>query len=198
MKNIRTFVVLAILAFSNIASAAYLDFTGWDHAQILGGGQVFTDICGDLDVTVTGSGTNEVTSVFDTDLNIRSGAHTGDASFTFTFSSPVNVTYELQSLDPNETITFTSSSTPVYTHVAGAAPTESGALTLTGNAFGLGPAGAARGFVDFTNITSFTWDYSSIVDNKFEWFRLEKTIVPEPNSFVLLIMGGLALLRRRK
>lgn len=194
----QTLIALTLFAIPNFCSAAYLDFTGWDHAQITNGGQLFEDICGDLDVTVTGTGTNEIFSTVDADLNIRSGADTGSASFTFTFSVPVNLTYELQSLDPNETISFITSSTPVYSHVTGALPTQSGALTMTGNAFGLGPAGASRGFIDMANITSFTWDYNSIVDNKFEWFRLEKTIVPEPGAFGLLLMGGLALLRRRK
>lgn len=198
MKLTPSIFVVALLALANLASASYLDFTGWNHAQITNGGQTFTDICGDLDVTVTGSGVNEVFSTSDVDLNIRSGANTGSASFTFTFSEPVDVTYELMSLDPNESISFSASSTPVYTHVEGLAPTESGNLTLVGNAFGLAPDGAARGFVDMANVSSFTWDYSSLVINKFEWFRIDKTIVPEPNAFVMIALGGLALLLRRR
>jgi len=72
----RTACAIAILGISSSANGFssdeidFFDFTGWNHADVFGQGQVFTDICGDLDVVVTGVSNSFTTSFAGDDILI--------------------------------------------------------------------------------------------------------------------------------
>jgi hypothetical protein len=68
-----------------------------------------------------------------------------------------------------------------------------GVATTLGNAFGAGPVGAG----DVT--WAFQWDRTIEVGGGFQISKDKNmTVIPEPAMLVLLLIGGLAMLRRRR
>ena len=171
----------------------WFDFTGWDHALVTGPGQAFTNIHGGVDVTVTGTPGNSVISSFDGD--IRTGGNHDTHSFTFSFSQPLDLILDVKSIDLYETLTTTSSSPISYTHSLGAAPTQTGTLTIHGNGVGFGANGAARGQQSLGMTSSVVWTYTAHRAEKYERFRLGVAVVPEPGACGLLV--GMLLLPLR-
>lgn len=195
LKQYLTLLTLLLLAVSS-ADAEWMDFTGWDEAQITGGGQTFNDVCGTVDVTVTGTG-NSFSTFFNGD-DVFIGGNTDALSFTFTFSSPVNAMMDIHTLDPDEILTISGGS-PSYNHVFGGMPTQSGSLVMSGTAYGISPTGATHGEVDLGTVSAFTVSYEALKDNKFDRFSVGcSEVVPEPNAFVLVLLGGLAMLLGRR
>ena len=199
IRNVASLMImLCALPVSASVDANWLDFTGWDHTTITTSGQTFSNISGDIDVTVTGSGVNEVVSIFD-GTNVRTGADTGSMEFVFSFSQPLDLVVDVQSTDLLERIDVSTDGVLNYSHLLGAMPDVNGSLVIHGNGFGFDSAtGSARGYFTVGQASQLTWSYSSVADNKFEWFRLGTQAVPEPQS--LGWIGGLVLLanlRRR-
>ncbi len=202
----KTLVTLALSTLCSItltvpiqaAPVTWFDFTGWDHALVTGVGQTFTDIYGNVDVTVTGTPGNSVTSSFDSlSGDIRTGGNHDTHSFTFTFSQPLELLLDVKSIDLYETLSTTSANSISYTHSLGAAPTMIGNLTLSGNGVGFGANGAARGEASLGMTSSLVWTYTAHHTHKYERFRLGAISVPEPASGGLLV-GMLLLPWRRR
>lgn len=218
MINLKKLIALAILtvAFSVPAVAAntQLDFTSWDPGVLStdGGMQTFLDICGDIDVTVTVNGEfDEDTRYISTNggRNTISSQHNPGTSsdlhsFTFDFSQAMDIIIDTLSLDADEQYTIDSDGTEVYTNLSGSAPLVSSVgsgILLEGTAYGSDPlTGAANGETLITGANSITVSYFGSANGpKYGSFTLSKPMmVPEPNSAVLLAIGGLALVRRRR
>lgn len=202
MRSLQVMLAAAAISLGLAGAASakpieWMGFTAWDHNSITTTGQTFTDICGDLDVTVTGlAGSGAYTSI-SRGIQVHSGADADSVYFTFAFSQPTDLVVEVQSLDLSETLNISSDSTAIYTHVLGAVPNQSGNLTLSGNGNGFGATGSARGIIEVGNASTLTWAYSS-TGRKFERFRIGKQIVPEPSALTLLGLGSIAILRRRR
>lgn len=196
-------------ALSLNASAAFLDFAGWDHSQIANGGQSFTDICGDLDVFVESIGAFESDSTFlmtmaGGDAAIRSQkTGLGGHSFKFTFSEPIDVYVEFGRLDSEEMLGVYGIGPETYNHLSGNLPGQAidgSGLKVSGNGFG---TAAADGQVSSGPTSVLTVGYTSMVDGptKYLDFNIGKVAVPEPGAFSLLGMAALACLqfvRRRR
>jgi hypothetical protein len=196
LKLKLTFLMSLVIAVSS-ANAEWIDFTGWDDSAINAGGQTFEDVCGDIDVTVTGIGNSFPTSFSGNDIFI--GGNTDAMSLTFTFSGAVDATMDIHTLDPDEILTITGGNPATYSHIFGAVPTQTGNLILQGNGFGINPTGASHGEMDLGTVTSFTVSYEALSDNKFERFSVGcSEAVPEPGSIALVLIGGLSLLFGRR
>lgn len=201
---------------------AALDFSAWDSSLLSqdGGMQIFTDICGDLDVKVTAHGEFDAPTTYLATVNggtneIRSqhNATTGSGSshshgFTFEFSEPIDLIVNTFSLDQQEEYVIKGNS-PTYSNVSGAQPLVSPTatdVTLRGVAFGLDPVtGAAEGntFVNGTSSVMVTYTAFPTLYNKYGSMRLFKAVpVPEPGSCSMVAVAGLMLLglrgRRRR
>ena len=218
--TLKTSALLVLILASFASAQTALDFTGWDHGAITTGGQTFDDVCGEgIDVTVTASGTfasdsNFAITTAGGEAAIRSEHNgTGLQTFTFDFSSPIDLEFGLDIVDMNELFTITTDGTESYMHMSGAfpgvtnpfsTPTGSG-IEIAGTSFGLDPVtGAASGIIKADGVTTLTVTYESFNEtaSQFGEFTLAKTaVVPEPGSLPLLGMGILGLLntgRRRR
>lgn len=224
MASVKNFIALLIFSIvcgssANAATFTEIDFSDWD-ASILstpGGSQVFTDICGDLDVTVTANGEFDATTYYVSTqaggTNAVSSQHDPGAGssnshgFTFSFSDAVDVIIQTMSLDGQEQYVISGTNTPSYTNLSGAMPivtSNAGSVTLDGVGFGFDPVtGSSFGETLINSANSVTVAYNATPANftKYGSFRVFKAVpVPEPNSAGLLAIGGLALLggRRRR
>lgn len=209
-------VFVLFLAFATCGNAQVLDFTGWDHGTVSGGGQTFTDICGDLDVTVSTDGTFDADSTFALTMDggtsaIRSSHDgPGEHCFTFEFSEAIDLSLDMMILDANEIFTVTTNGDESYMHMSGSAPIETypvagphgTGIMLEGVGFGLDPlTGAGTGIIKAEGVTSLTVCYESLADGTQYGDFLVSKVVPEPGSLPLLLIGGLGLLnttRRRR
>ena len=196
-------VLLGGVSTANAFSTSNVDFfdlSAWDHATVTGGGQVFEDVCGDLDLIVAGTGNSFTTFFGGGDVQI--GGNSDQLSLAFNLSAPTDIVIEFNSIDPQEIISFLSAVTPVYTHGSGLVPTLSNNLDITGNAFGISPTGVSSGFVTFEGVSSFGINYEALADQKFDGFSIGKiNTVPEPGAFALLVPGllfGLVFRRNRR
>ncbi len=197
LTAILTLQSIVLLSAPTLADTIqWLDFTGWDHAQVTGGGQTFTHIWGPIDVTVTGTPGNSLVSSYDGD--IRTGGNNDSHSFMFNFSAPLDLVLDVKSIDRYEVLTTSSGNPITYTHTLGALPTESGNLTITGNGVGLSATGALRGQKGLGITSSVNWSYTALRTNKYERFRLGTVVVPEPGSLSLLAAALLLPLRFRR
>lgn len=213
MFKIKTLIALAVLtaAFSTASHAVLtpLDFTGWDSTILStnGGTQVFPNILPgiDVEVTTTGefdalttlSGTGTIGSQHDPATNSASHA------FTFCFTSPIVADVFTFSLDGDEQYDIFSDGTQSYTNLSGANPvvTPAGSgILLNGVAYGQDPTtGASDGVMHIDGANCFTVNYSGFAPmSKYGSFNISAMAVPEPNSAVLLLIGGLGMLRRRR
>jgi len=78
-------------------------------------------------------------------------------------------------------------------------PTLSNNLDITGNGFGLSSTGVSNGFIELLGTNSFSISYEALTDLKFDGLSIGKIqSVPEPSAGILLALGGLGLIRRRK
>lgn len=195
--KLKLSLLLTMIFAVSTAQAEWIDFTGWDHAQVTGGGQTFTDVCGDVDLLVTGAGSYPTS--FNGLEDVFIGGDTDLLSLTFTFSAPVNAMMDIHTLDPDEILTITGGNPAVYSHVFGALPTQSGNLTLTGNAYGISANGASHGEISLGQLTSFTFTYEALKDNKFDRFSVGcMEAVPEPSAICLALIGAISLLLVRR
>ena len=218
MKNTTKLAAALVLILGTCVSAGTaLDFSGWDHGAITGGGQVFTDICGDIDVTVTAEGVFDSDSTFALttaggETAIRSehvGA--GEHTFIFEFSDPIDLELDMRILDQNEVFTVTTNGTESYMHMSGSMPTVTApyatafgsGIQVEGASFGLDSlTGASSGLVKASGVTSLAVSYESlnVAGIQYGEFQITK-VVPEPGSLPLLGMGILGLVngfRRRR
>jgi hypothetical protein len=192
--------MLTVCISARADTVTWFEFSGWDDALVKGGGQTFLDVFDDVDVTVTGTPGHSRTSWVDGDGAIRTGGDSDTHSFTFAFSAALPVVVSVDSLDLREIISVanTGGGAAMYDHHFGSAPIESGDLTLEGTGVGQDPAlGAAKGRFDLGATTGFTWEYTALMDNKYERFQVG-TLVPEPASCSLIALVGLAALGIRR
>lgn len=213
MFKIKTLIALAVLsaAFSTATQATLvpLDFTGWDSTVLStnGGLQVFTDILPGIDVTVQTSGEFDAPTTLSGIGTIGSqhvpGTNSASHAFTFCFSSPVNAAVNTFSLDADEQYDIFSDGTEDYTNLSGANPSAvpvGFGILLNGVGYGQDPlTGASDGVTHINGANCLTVNYSGIASmTKYGTFSLSAMAVPEPNSAVLLLIGGLGLIRRRR
>ncbi len=212
--TLKASAVLFLLLGSVVSGQTALDFSGWDHGAITTGGQTFTDICGDIDATVSASGTFASSSDFAITTAGGSAAirsqHDGPGvqTFTFDFTSPIDIELDLAILDANEMFTVITNGNESYMHMSGAVPTVTNpfaasagtGILVEGASFGLDPAtGASSGIIKADGVTSLVVSYESInaAGSQFGEFSITKT-VPEPGSLPLLGMGILGLINSRR
>ena len=199
-----TFVFLAFSSISHgfLTDATFFDFVGWDHDIVSSpSGQTFTDIFEDVDVTVSLIGTFDVDTGFgggfvDTGGHLVPGSH----SLRFTFSENIPTVVEYATVDSDETLSVFNAGSEQSFPISGAAPTvafPSGGISVTGNGQGIDPVTGASSGQILTNGTFLTVTHTATADLKFERVRIG-TLVPEPNSFGLIAIGGLALIGKRR
>ncbi len=191
------------LALNLSTDVDFFSFTGWNHGTVTGAGQVFNDVAGTADLTVTAAGTFTLPSKVKgaTDQVIVSGHTTpGSNTFTFNLSEALPIVIVYQTVDSQEKFTVMSSGTMSRTHIFGGMPMVTlgpGSLQLMGVGTGVGPAGSSRGYILTSDITSFQITHEGTKNNKFEAFRIG-TVVPEPSSLLLGCLGFLPMLLRRR
>lgn len=183
------------------ANIDWFDLSAWDHSTVTGTGQVFNDVCGDLDLIAAGIGNSFTTSFVGDDILI--GGNSDLLSLAFNLSEPTDVVIEFNTIDPEEILTFAtlfSPGTPAYVHGSGLLPNISSDFDISGNGFGLSPNGVSSGFVIIQGATSFGINYEALANQKFDGISIGKiNTVPEPGAFALLLPGFLAgLCFRRK
>lgn len=212
MRTTANFIAVTIAVVCLSASSAsaflsdvtYFNFTGWDHSQIAGGGQTFTDIFEDVDVTVT----TPSAAAFDAPSFYSGGAirsmhdDPGSHTFVFNFSSPLRLVTKSQTVDSLETVAVTYLlASETYVHSSGAAPTVTpfgAGIRIQGNGFGINPIGAAFGeTVAGTETSRVTVTYQALGFNKYNQLGIG-VLVPEPNSVALLGVGLLGLVLGRR
>ncbi|MCA9262219.1 MAG: PEP-CTERM sorting domain-containing protein [Planctomycetales bacterium] len=206
--NIQFAIVAAVVlsagtAFSAIPDSqlTYIPFPGWDHSQVISAaGQTFTDVYGDVDVTVRQLADSGVNSSATGAGRIATGRlQKGSHSFRFTFSKPLPLVVEHQTTDLEEIFSVFTSGTETYMQLSGnpvvVSPNGSG-ISVAGQGFGTN-AGAAVGQIIIDSAKTVTVTHQSLNDNdKFERFRF--AVIPEPSSFGLTAFAMLGLLFRRK
>lgn len=209
MRTAIRFVVAAVaVLFAANASFAlspsdleYLNFSGWNHAQIAASGQTFQNVYGDIDATVTVIGTHPYSST-SSNAGILTGRNVvGSHSFRFVFSEPLQLITELKTVDAQEKVSIFTTGAESYVHNFGGAPVvafPAGGISVSGVGFGVNPTGASHGYVtSFTDRMTLT--YQSLVASPIKWETFRLASVPEPSSFGMIIVAGLGLvLRSRK
>ncbi len=213
MRAIKSLFVVSVAivlftaapSFALLPNVTYFDFSGWNHAQIVGGGQTFTVAPG-LDVTVTAVGDFSVDSKFSGGF-IKSGELMANEmnEFRFNFSKSIPVVVKTNSVDRFEDFRIYGIGSETYFHDRGSAPTESVSgtgLKLVGTGVGLDPTdGAARGetvTAAQAGAATLRFQHRSLANNKFEQIMVG-TFVPEPNCLTLvgLCLAGLGVFRKR-
>jgi hypothetical protein len=214
MRTNNSFV-LGILTFALLLSASvqastieYIDFSAWDHNLIIGGGQTFSDVAGDVDLVVTSVGDFDGPS--SGNVNGFSSFHTepGSHSFRFTFSAPLDLVVDTRTVDSNEVHSIFSTAVESYTNTSGAPAVVSAVgtgISITGSGFGINPTGAAFGTTTLdAPVTRLTLGYRALSTppNKFGQWRVGVVTpaVPEPAAVSLFgigVLGMLLRLRRR-
>ncbi len=195
-------LIMSASAFAGLSDVVYFNFAGWDQDLIVNGGQTFTDIYEDIDVTVTPLGTgmfdgtpgSKFTGGLIRTKHVDPGAHT----FRFTFSEPLRLVIKTETIDPKESVTISTSSTETYFHESGAPPTitpSMSGISITGNGFRVAPNGSAFGETLTGEASVLTVSYRAMnnVMTKYNQFAIG-TLVPEPNAIALLGIGGLGML----
>ena len=133
---------------------------------------------------------------------VNTGGHLvpGSHSLRFVFTADIPTVVEFETIDSNETLSVFNTGSESFFPIAGADPTvtrPAGGIAIRGNGLGIDAnSGAASGQV-LTSGNFLTVTHAADAFNKFERIRVG-TLVPEPNSFGLIAIGGLALLGRRR
>jgi hypothetical protein len=200
---------LALGVSNSFAQITWLNFSEWDHGMVSGGGQSWTDIFEDADVTVTATADNGFS--MNTSASVAGifspNPEPGKNTFGFTFSKPLPLVVEIQTTDGQEEFRVTGAPGKDYTHLTGAAPllsTDGSSLVIEGTAYGVNPTGASRGFIYLTSPTSLlTLSHEGKFVNKFERFRVGvlTSPIPEPTGLgvaMASLIGLLGLRRRSK
>ena len=197
---------LCASSFAGMSDVEYFDFSGWDDGLISNGGQTFTDVCGDIDVTVTSFGTFTSTGAAGTQV-MTHHATPASASLKFTFSQPLELVVATNTVDADEVHSIFGVGPESYTHESGAAPTVAtvgSGISITGNGYGINPTGAAFGDTTTGPTAVLTLTYEALGTTapgleKYGQWMIGK-VVPEPNSVALLGIGGFGMLMqlRRK
>ena len=190
------------VSFGFVTDVVYLDFQGWDNAAVMSpAGQTFTDIYEDVDVTVTAVGDFDLATGYGGGW-INTGGHLvpGSHSLRFSFSEEIPTIVEFETIDSEESLGVYNSGSEVLCNISGAAPTgvrSGGGLIVTGNGTGIDAfSGASHGQI-MTFGRFLTVTHGALADQKYERIKVG-TLVPEPNAFGLLMIGGLGLLGRRR
>lgn len=190
-----------------------LDFSDWDPALLSsdGGTQVFENVIGDIDVTVTARGDFDGLSTYVSTTGgsaIRThldASLTGkEQSYEFCFSSPFEAIVEMESLDSMEEFEVSANGAMTVTPLLGSAPTISSTMNgvlLDGNGLGVGASGASTNWVSispssmgqFCITTTYRVDPNMLGITKYGSFRILSP-VPEPNTAGLAAMGLLGAL----
>ena len=201
-KITAIFFALIIGLSSSAFSQEFFDFSGWDDSLIQGGGQTFTDIVGNVDVTVSTIGSFTSTSGSGTVIGTNH-ASPASSSLRFVFSEPLEIVVATKTVDASETHSIFGVGTETYTHESGAVPdvlTVGSGISITGTSFGISPTGASFGETTTGPTSVLTLTYEALATDKFGQWMIGGTVVPEPNSIALLGIGGLGMLMqfRRK
>ena len=196
------FALFIGLSSSAFAQVQFFDFSGWDDSLIQGGGQTFTDIVGNVDVTVTSIGSFTSTSGIGTNIS-TDHATPNSASLRFVFSEPLDLVVSTKTVDADEVQSIFAIGPETYTNQSGAAPVVTpvgSGISIAGTSFGISPTGASFGETTTGPSQLLTLTYEALSTDKFGDWMIGGTVVPEPNSIALLGIGGLGMLMefRRK
>jgi hypothetical protein len=216
---VAPFVLLAFVAVNVPALALdeddviWFDFTGWDLGQLIEGGQLFEDICGQMGVEASVEGSFPFGTIWNGTYIFTGQENPGIQSFIFDFFNVPDLTtlvVEVISLDKFEKLTVAAPGTEMYMHAAGGFPIIDPAvpdITLQGIDTMFPPQsfpGATRGFVltaaQLGPGVTLTISYEALANLKYEFIRVGK-LIPEPNSMATCgigLLGFVAFLRGRK
>lgn len=175
----------------------WFNFSGLEDSQMLSdGGQVFPNVCGEIDMIVFGQAGNPPIVVQD-DVNIvvTTNDLVHSSCFSFEFEAEVDLMLRVDSLEAEETIKVGILGGLQYIHESGSFPivvADNDYISLVGTGLGAGPDGASRGYIKLDATTGFSWCHVSDAEGKTETLSLGK-LVPEPSAMVLWILSGLCL-----
>ena len=191
-------LLLTAPTFAAFPNVNFFDFSGWDSNMIDNGpGQTF-NVAPGLNVTVRGVGDFTHPSQW-TGSYIRSGHTTANDrnQFLFTFDTSLPVVIRTATVDLDEQVEVIGVGPETYSHNSGGMPTLTpitSGLEIQGTGYGTG-TGAAHGEVlTFAQINQAVYvRHDSLFRDKWEFFKVG-TVVPEPNSIMLLGLGAFGLL----
>lgn len=210
MRNLlRSLTLCGLLLVAATATASddssWLDLSDYDHSIASGGGQMFVDVLGDIDMMIT-TQPNTLSTWGSNNIDLMTGDVLDETTcFVVIFSEPVTALVDLQSLDASEVVSLVSLGDLEYTHDLGAVPTvldsTASSIVLTGNGYAFDDeTGAARGLFTLGSTTGFTWCHTSLDELGYEGFSISIAAVPEPTSLGLwawMATAGLIRLRKR-
>ena len=190
-------------AFDIETDVEWFDFSAWDHDQAAGGGQVLTDVWGDVDLTAEVSGELTLPSVIYAGGAglVSQNALVGSQTFDFELSAATPLIVRYMSTDEFEEFDLVASDILNHTHTLGALPVVSdipGGKRVTGSAHFMDDFGAARGYFELGAVTELSITHSSLLPLKYEEFQIG-VLVPEPGSVGLALLGlvGFFVVRRQ-
>ncbi len=200
------FAIVLGLCATSYAQVQFFDFSGWDDSLIQGGGQTFTDVVGNVDVTISTFGSFTTTSAGGTTITTNHAAP-ASSSLRFAFSEPLELVIATKTVDADETHSIFGIGPEAYSHGSGATPTVAttgSGISITGVAYGISPTGASFGETTTGPTSVLTLTYEALgttapgLEKYGQW--MVGAVVPEPNSVALLGIGGLGMLMqfRRK
>jgi hypothetical protein len=218
MRTIKALSVFSVIAslfiaapsFGLLADTIYFDFAGWNPVLIDNGpGQTFTDIHPNIpgiDVTVTAVGAFTLPSSVNAGW-IRSGHLMANESntFRFTFTQNLPIVIKTATVDKQETFDVIGVGPETYFHDSGAVPTITpiggSGIQIQGTTTGQGPMGASMGETTTGaqgGLAVITRHSSLNFADKYEFFMVGTTLVPEPSSLCLIGLSLLSVLGLRK
>jgi hypothetical protein len=218
--SMRAFLICAAIFFYalptvnadslRVGTIEYADLTGYSHASVTAaGGQTFLNAFPGVDITVEASGSFKLPTTYNTIglARIRTSVDSGSNQLDFSITGSLagsTLFVDILTTDRHEIVNVTSNvATLNYQHLSGMAPNMSGDgttdLTMQGTGVMIHPVtGAADGRILFSQPDNFTVDYTGLTNNKFEYYRIGRMVIPEPCSGMMAFSGLIALLSCRR